>query len=525
MAVTGRQRSRDDRHVRHAQIRSSANAPRHRLAFNIEEALRLCSLPGESEGRAYYFRHLRVSGLPDNGDRRIWLDAFQCALTELAQRAVHAKDTVAAAADAVFFRSEEEACETLLHLISRKRPIGAWFWPAVSDSPAGSTLTAHVVGVIEKLRSSPASWLAVAGSVLNAVEAADPVELLDLLPDALARQWVEELGGDKAGFSVGPPPGFPAPTQRTIERALAVLGREDPRVLWLTSLAVVLAVPSDLERGIAVSRAQLVLGAIEPAGPRLPLAIEQRSPVPLSPKREPNRSAAENERRSPSRPPGALHSSHPAVARDEIFSPQNNAIDPTNGPAVTPASSASTGQSATPLDTPENAEAVSELIQSDDAARQDRCFGEATSAAGLYFLLNALRHLKTHEDQFGLRFLAHFFQRVAQLAGVDASDPILFWTIITLAQTDSEEIDDRRVRLWLLKVRRWCWRNGKISVREIVRRPGLVTLTRTDLDVSLSLDVVDIRIRRIGLDIDPGWLPWFGRVVRFHYPFRGEVYA
>jgi len=29
-------------------------------------------------------------------------------------------------------------------------------------------------------------------------------------------------------------------------------------------------------------------------------------------------------------------------------------------------------------------------------------------------------------------------------------------------------------------------------------------------------------VRRLGLDLDPGWLPWFGRVVRFHYLPRGE---
>ena len=48
---------------------------------------------------------------------------------------------------------------------------------------------------------------------------------------------------------------------------------------------------------------------------------------------------------------------------------------------------------------------------------------------------------------------------------------------------------------------------------------------RTDLDVSLPLDQADIRVRRAGLDLDPGWLPWFGRVVRFHYLFRGEFRA
>jgi hypothetical protein len=51
------------------------------------------------------------------------------------------------------------------------------------------------------------------------------------------------------------------------------------------------------------------------------------------------------------------------------------------------------------------------------------------------------------------------------------------------------------------------------------------TVNRTDLDVSLALDDADVRIRRIGLDLDPGWLPWFGRVVRFHYDYRRGIHG
>ena len=39
----------------------------------------------------------------------------------------------------------------------------------------------------------------------------------------------------------------------------------------------------------------------------------------------------------------------------------------------------------------------------------------------------------------------------------------------------------------------------------------------TQLDLCFNLKQIDIRIRRAGLDINPGWLPWFGRIVRFHY--------
>lgn len=111
LAMAGQPLARNDRHVRRARLRIGASAPRHRLVFNIEEALRLCSLPSENEGRVYCFRYLHVGGLPANGDRRAWLDELQRALLELARRAVHGADDAARAADAVFFLNEQEACE------------------------------------------------------------------------------------------------------------------------------------------------------------------------------------------------------------------------------------------------------------------------------------------------------------------------------------------------------------------------------------------------------------------------------
>lgn len=60
----------------------------------------------------------------------------------------------------------------------------------------------------------------------------------------------------------------------------------------------------------------------------------------------------------------------------------------------------------------------------------------------------------------------------------------------------------------------------------LAERPARVRATRSHLDVHLRLsDVhrdVHLDIRRTGLDLDPGWLPWLGRVVRFHYD-SGEL--
>jgi hypothetical protein len=70
--------------------------------------------------------------------------------------------------------------------------------------------------------------------------------------------------------------------------------------------------------------------------------------------------------------------------------------------------------------------------------------------------------------------------------------------------------------------RRWCRRHGRIGLHDLVHRPGRITATRTHVNVIFDIQQSDIRVRRLGLDIDPGWVPWLGRVVRFHYLY-GEA--
>ncbi|QUQ63888.1 hypothetical protein [Kutzneria sp. CA-103260] len=52
---------------------------------------------------------------------------------------------------------------------------------------------------------------------------------------------------------------------------------------------------------------------------------------------------------------------------------------------------------------------------------------------------------------------------------------------------------------------------------ELAQRHGVVEGEPGLLEVVLRLDEVDIEVRRAGLDIDPGWLPWLGAIVRYRY--------
>lgn len=78
-------------------------------------------------------------------------------------------------------------------------------------------------------------------------------------------------------------------------------------------------------------------------------------------------------------------------------------------------------------------------------------------------------------------------------------------------------LDELVVEAWGVAVRRWLRRCARIGVADVVLRPATLAVTRTHVDLGFDLDRVDLRIRRVGLDLDPGWLPWFGRVVSFHY--------
>lgn len=56
-----------------------------------------------------------------------------------------------------------------------------------------------------------------------------------------------------------------------------------------------------------------------------------------------------------------------------------------------------------------------------------------------------------------------------------------------------------------------------LGVEQVCRKPAVIVADPGWIEARFSLDDVDVDIRRAGLDLDPGWLPWLGVVVRFRY--------
>jgi hypothetical protein len=58
---------------------------------------------------------------------------------------------------------------------------------------------------------------------------------------------------------------------------------------------------------------------------------------------------------------------------------------------------------------------------------------------------------------------------------------------------------------------------ARALARSVARRSARISWTPGWFDVLLRLDEVSVEVRRAGLDLDPGWVPWLGAVVRFVY--------
>jgi hypothetical protein len=152
--------------------------------------------------------------------------------------------------------------------------------------------------------------------------------------------------------------------------------------------------------------------------------------------------------------------------------------------------------------------------------------GAPTAAGGLLFLLPVLERVGfakwaeehgTGEPQPEV-LAAEIFHQLLTRLGVSEDDPTWELALPTIGAPGRARatLDE----LWLTTCRRFLRRRARIGLASLVLRPARVALTATHVDVFFRLTTADVRIRRAGLDIDPGWVPWFGRVVAFHYGDR-----
>jgi hypothetical protein len=108
---------------------------------------------------------------------------------------------------------------------------------------------------------------------------------------------------------------------------------------------------------------------------------------------------------------------------------------------------------------------------------------------------------------------------LAAFAGLDPAEPSA-WDAGPAATAVERAAVDRLAKRWSAATARALDRppaEAAATVRAVAARHGTVAYSPGWIEVELALDEVDVDVRMAGLDLDPGWVPWLGCVVRYRY--------
>ena len=103
----------------------------------------------------------------------------------------------------------------------------------------------------------------------------------------------------------------------------------------------------------------------------------------------------------------------------------------------------------------------------------------------------------------------------AAFAGLDPAGPSPWRNDPPATPEQDARLDDLAMR-WHAAAATVMGRD-ELDLSTVIRRPGHIGYTPGWIEIRFGLDQVDIEIRRAGLDVDPGWVPWLAVVVRYRY--------
>ena len=508
-----------ERSVRRLSIRAPDAALARRGAFLIEDALRTASLPGDGGG-LLLLRRLRLPPFSPAASAQqvaLRLEA-QCRAAAVVD-GVMADDAVLAGAPAVRFADALAAHRALTRLILGGHPGRAWCWPLVvkgyrpglSLGPALRVLALSLAALPEAPAAVP-RW-----SAHLVAQAAGVVTALLTALDAEDVERLQQACGGALRCDAGV---MPAQWHAALDASTRLFGREDGRHRWLAGVAMLCG-------------AELVSYG-DPLQFDAPQGHSPPDIDPPPPRRDPGDRA--DFASSPDREHAAAKTA-PAVCNP---TPE---VGPHRAPAGVAASAfsfdAASAQAA--LTDPAAATAAATLQRAEVAARSpsapavsadadieatadsragqiDRDAEVATAAGGLLFMVPLLTQLglpaaladASARGDLPLRIFATLLRRLS-IADDDPAWQLCEGRLLADAGADFDAVR------WLAACRRHLRLQLGIGLYSLVCRAATMRVTATHVDVRLPIDAVDLRIRRAGLDIDPGWVAWLGRVVHFHY--------
>jgi hypothetical protein len=151
---------------------------------------------------------------------------------------------------------------------------------------------------------------------------------------------------------------------------------------------------------------------------------------------------------------------------------------------------------------------------------------ETTAFAGVVFLINALAQPALRaviDDAHWFADVPHGWHVLVNLAhylGMPTDDPLAVQLEHLLIESGTNHLTTEEQRQAIgaaLMIPALALYGADLWDPSLLRAGGRFRLNASHLDVWLPLDSARLPIRLAGLDLNPGWTPWLGRVVTIHY--------
>lgn len=570
----------DHRRIRCLHIRSPELAllpARHRL----EEAFRLCSLPGLPPNAQLLIRRLELGAIrSDHSPTRIAERISNLTRSQLAG-AVCVDQHSAAGAEAVWFSDPLQPFRVLLLRLLDGHQAREWYWRTLFrqsllspllTSPQPLTCNSTTISLLlTQAANSPLRGLAIARLLEAALTPIRLQRLFSYITVALAQQLLalqgvtgtvvegegraSEEGKNNAAAAIAAP-SLSLAWRHALIMAVALWGTQDMRSRWLAWNALISGQPAWLERSVSLQRIapQHWLQAWE----RQAVSSLKHTEVGLGEKTiqlSPLPAVSETKRSLPIKP-GPPPESNLALALTPASFPHTTSARPGQHTKTRPEpveqrpANENAGSSIDTVDVPEH----------DNQSGADLAVFSAHAGFALLIpLLQRMdfsRLLADNEELLALDLPRRLLHTLAERFAIPATDPVRqLFTGLDAAQTahidtlhlppawrhmttssgrplhrldpsESIAIDlQQLLNLLQLLAALLLRRHGRLSLRALIQRPGRVVLTATHWDVIFDLNQIDLRLRRVALDTDPGWVGWLGRVVQFHYHRAGAQHA
>lgn len=147
-----------------------------------------------------------------------------------------------------------------------------------------------------------------------------------------------------------------------------------------------------------------------------------------------------------------------------------------------------------------------------------------TQQGGLFYCLNFLNrpecqaimaeHWRLLPDGWG------WLYRLGQTLQLDQDDAVIDFICMQLGLDNRQALDqlaalpaaselNRLAQHWYAKTEVWN--------STLLQLDATIKYSASHVDIHTAINNVQLPVRLAGLDINPGWLPWLGKVVSFHY--------